>query len=76
MRGDEGGEHHVQMGERKKRKAKIARSSVKMEEICNGHHHESAEITGFGGGKIVKGGGCLRTDRVWGCYLISAEEET
>lgn len=48
---------------KKKRKAEIARSSVEMEEICNGHHHESTEITGFGGGEIVKGGGCLRTDR-------------
>lgn len=50
-------------GKKKKRKAEIARSSAKMQEICNGHHHESGEITGFGGGEIVKGGGCLRTDR-------------
>ena len=40
-----------------KRKEEIASGTVKIEEICNGHHHhESREITGFREGKIVKGG--------------------
>lgn len=59
-----------------KRKEEIVSSTVKIEEICNSHHHhESGEISGFREGKIVEGG-TLEDRQSDGCYLSSAEEET